>query len=157
MDSALIKTGHGYEGCTAFDGYDVIAEPLGNFGREDRDSRVFNKQSNGNGGTCYGSHTLKLAKDNLALYLLVQHGSGREVWRVPKLYDGGALLEHILSMDPRAQYALLYTIYKTASYARYQAQSETRALWAQAFVDKRLKKRRATKNRAARVEIEPAA
>lgn len=171
MERALIKTGHGYEvsdrgRCEAFDGYQVIAAPLHQpgegwqaaFGPDARESRVF-RPVNERNGVDYGSHAIKLAKEPGAytrdLYLLVQHGGGREVWRVPSFYDGGDLEAHILAMPERVQYALLYTLYQLASNSRREAQKETSANWAQAYVDGRIRKKRATVNRAARVEIVP--
>jgi hypothetical protein len=160
MENALIAKGHGYESgsygrCTAFDGYTVLAEPLPGYDAAGRDSRVFGRKENGYGGTCYGAYTIKLAKRDSGrdLYLLVQHGGGREVWRVPAFYDRGALESHILAMPERVQFALLMTLYEAGRNAHAQAASETRQTWAQAFVDGRIKKHRATKSRGARIEI----
>lgn len=162
--SVFIQSGHGYETgsygrCTAFDGFEIIAEPLPGLDAAGRESRVFNRQPNGNGGTCYAAYTIKLAKreNGSGLYILMQHGGGREVWLVPTFYDGGALAAHILEMPERLQFALLFSIYRTASEARRQAQEETRQTWAQAYVDGRIKKHRANKHRGARVEIIPLA
>lgn len=164
MENALIKTGHGYEQgsmgrCTAFDGYTVLAAPLDGYDAAARDSRVFNRNENGTGGTCYGAYTIKLAKEERGrdLYLLVQHGGGRVVWRVPAFFDGGAMLTALLAMPEREQFGLLMTLYKIARNAREQAIIETRREWAQAYVDKRIKKHRATKYRGPRVEILPPA
>lgn len=161
MQNVLIATGHGYENhstqgrCTAFDGFEVLCNPLGGYDKEDRESRVFGKQANGNGGTTYDAFSIKLAKQEYdrELYILMQHGAGREVWKIPQFYDGGALADHILAMPERVQYALLFSMWKMASEARTQAHNETRAKWAQAYVDGRIKKHRATKTRGARVEI----
>lgn len=170
MDTALVKTGHGYETgsygrCEAFDGYEVIAAPLHQegegwkaaFGDKARESRHFPRRD-GSPGCDYSSHAIKLARGDEFdhnLYLLVQHGSGREVWRVPPFFDGGDLEAHILAMPERLQYALLYTLYALARNARREAQAQTRQEWAQAFADGRIKKKRATSTRAARVEIIP--
>ena len=160
MENIFIGKGHGYESgsqgrCTAFDGFEIIANPLGGDNAADRESRVFNRKENGNGGTTYASHTVRLAKRGFdrGLFLLIQHGGGREVLALPSFYDGGDLQEHILALPERLQFALLMTLYKTASAAKRQGESETRQTWAQAFADGRIKKRRATKTRAARVEI----
>lgn len=169
----FIRSGHGYEQsdrgrCDAFDGFDIIAAPLHQsgegwqaaFGKEARESRIF-RRDNGRGGTDYGSHAIKLAKLSGALghevfrdlYILMHHGGGREVWRMPRFWDGGDLEAAILAMPERVQYALLYSIWRIASEARTQAQAETRQQWAQAIGDGRIKKHRATKTRGARVEI----
>lgn len=174
MYAAFIKSGHGYEvsdrgRCTCFDGFDVIAAPLHQegegwqaaFGNEARESRVF-RRDNGRGGTSgtdYGSHAIKLARlsgtSSGDLYILMHNGSGREVLAVPRFWDGGDLEAHILALPERLQYALLYTIWNTANNARYEAQQATSQKWALAYSEKRIRQRRATKNRAARVEIIP--
>ena len=158
----FVAKGHGYENggefhepCTAFDGYEIIANPLGGYDAAARDSRVFGRKENGNGGCCYGAYSIKLGKREFCrdLYILMQHGAGREVLRVPSFYDAGELRKHILELPERLQFALLKTIYAVASAAREQGSAETRQRWAQAFADGRIKKRRATKTRGARVEI----
>ena len=169
MERAWIKTGHGYKvsdrgRCEAFDGYQVIAAPLHQegdewesaFGPKARESRIYRRKS-GN-GTDYSSHAIKLARGgefDSNLYLLVHHGGGREVWRVPTFFDGGDLEAHILAMPERLQYALLYTIYKAMLRAREEAARETSQRWAQAYAEKRIRQKRATKTRGARVEIIP--
>lgn len=159
MQNVLIRTGHGYETgsrgrCEAFDGFEVIASPLHQegegwqaaFGSEAREARIY-RRSNGRGGTSgtdYGSHAIKLAKmpHDSALYILMHHGGGREVWRMPEFYDGGDLAAHIGSLPERLQYSLLYTLYMMASEAWRQAQHETRAEWTQAIADKRIRRRK---------------
>jgi hypothetical protein len=164
QDAVFIRSGHGYESgsygrCDAFDGYTILADPLPGYDARGRDSRVFRRQSNGYGGVCYGAYTVKLAvKDGdylKDLYLLVQHGAGREVWRMPNFSDGGALQAALVALPERELFALLLTIYKTASYARRQAEQETAQRWGEAFAEGRLKKRRAARGRPARIEIEP--
>lgn len=155
MQNVFIRTGHGYEEsdrgrCDAFDGFEIIAAPLGEFDNEARESRVYRRAS-GN-GTDYGSHAIKLARmsgTSSGLYILMHHGGGREVWRIPDFYDGGDLAAHIVAMPERLQYALLYSLYKMGNEARYQAQSETRAEWATAIAEKRIRRKRG------RVEIVP--
>ncbi len=163
----FIGKGHGYETgsrgrCVAFDDFTIIAAPLHQdgegwkaaFGDEARASRVFGRQPNGNGGTDYGSHAIALARregeSKGALYLLMHHGGGREVLRIPPFYDGGALDAMILGMEERLQYALLYTLYKTACFARDAAVAETTEEWRSAVEEKRTRKRRGR-----RVEVVP--
>lgn len=142
MERAFIRKGNGYQSCTAFDGLTVIASPLGGFDNASRESRVFRRASGG--ATCYGSHAIALATDDFGrgLYILMHNGSGREVLRVPDFFDGGDLVEHIKAMPERLQYALLYSIWNTASNARHEAQSQTAQEWAQAYQDGRIRKRR---------------
>ncbi|TIX28858.1 hypothetical protein [Mesorhizobium sp.] len=170
-DRAFIRFGHGYETgsrgrCEAFDGFDIIAAPLHQegdgwqaaFGNKARESRSFPRKD-GRPGVTYSSHAIKLAKFtgesgwSAGLYILMHHGGGREVLAVPSFYDGGDLEAAILAMPERLQYALLYTIWNTASNARHQAQAETARIWETAFKEKRIRQRRATSQRAARVEI----
>lgn len=161
MDTAFIRFGHGCEHgdrgrCEAFDGFEIIAAPLGEFDQASRDSRVFHRPS-GNAVT-YASHAIKLARlagTSSGLYILMHHGGGREVLSLPDFYDGGDLEQALHGMPERLQYALLYMIWKTARNAREEAQSETARRWAQAYADKRIRQRRATKSRGARVEIIP--
>lgn len=97
MNPAFIAKGHGYESgtygrCTAFDGYQIIAHPLPGDDDKGRESRVFGRQDNGNGGTTYGAYQIRLARrgdSGRDLYLLVSHGAGREVWLLPSFYDRG--------------------------------------------------------------------
>ena len=154
--TAFIRFGHGYETgslgrCEAFDGFTILASPLGGFDNAARESRHFPKRD-GKSGVTYSSHAIKLAKvaHSHDLYILMQHGGGREVLRVPTFYDGGDLEAAILALPERVQYALLYKIWQTAANARREAQRQTAHTYAQAFVDKRLKKKR----RAGRVSVE---
>jgi hypothetical protein len=164
MSAAFVKFGHGYEEgsrgrCDAFDGFTILAAPLHQegegwksaFGDKARESRVFYHKD---GATCYGSHAIKLAENRFKdLYILMHHGAGREVLSVPRFYDGGDLRAAILAMPERLQYALLYTIWQTASNARTEAQAETRATWAKAVHEKRIRKRK--RGGTVRIEIIP--
>lgn len=156
MESAFIRKGHGYtvtatlnahlEPCTAFDGFEVIASPMGGFDRADREGRC------GGPFKCdYQSHAIQLAKDSFGrgLYILMQNGSGREVLRVPEFYDRGELEAAILAMPAPVQYGLLYMIWNTASNARREAESNTAHKWAMAHAEGRIRKRR----RAGRVTL----
>jgi hypothetical protein len=161
MQNVLIRTGHGYEEstrgrCEAFDDFEIVAAPLGEFDNAARESRHWPK-SDGLPGVTYDSYALKLGRmrSDRALYILIHHGAGREVWRVPEFYDGGDLQAHILAMPERLQYALLLTMWNLAREARDQGARETSAKWAQAYADKRIRRRRATKTRGARIEIVP--
>lgn len=170
MQNVFIRKGHGYENhstegrCTAFDGFEIVAAPLHQegegwkaaFGDEARAKRSWPRRD-GRPGVTTASHAIKLGREKHdgALYILMHHGGGREVWRVPEFYDNGALAEHIIALPERLQYALLYTLYQMASDARTQAQAETRHEWAQAIATNRIRKKRATKTRGARIEIIP--
>ena len=167
----FIRSGHGYENCpdrgrcTAFDGYEIIGNPLGGYDAQARESRVFNRQPNGNGGnggTCYGAYSIQIGRDKGAgnrgsLYILMSHGAGREVWRIPDFYDGGDLKAHILAMPERLQYALLMTLFKMGGDAMAQGADTTRRELYQAFADGRLKKRKQWGSNTYRVSVEATA
>ncbi len=162
----FLATGHGYETgsqgrCNAFDDYTVIAAPCPR--REERMGGAFRCD--------YGSHSIKLARRTSdmtdrrtgapitasdGLYILMQHGGGREVLRIPAFYDnGGEMLAAWLAMPERALYATLYTIYEAASNARDVARDAERSTWTQAHVDKRIRQRTYRSRGTAKVWIEP--
>lgn len=150
MQTIFVRTGHGYETgsrgrCTAFDGFDVIANPMGGTDGASREARC--------GGVfkCdYQSHSIRLAvmsgtnpeARHADLYILMQHGGGREVLRIPTFYDHGAFREALLAMPEPVQYATLYTIYEVASQGAAQRAGETRREWAEAFLDGRIRRKR---------------
>lgn len=164
MDKAFIRFGHGYTEnlspgrgpCTAFDGFKVIAAPLGEWSDADRESRVW-KKPEALWGVTYGSHAIKLAEldDGYAstrgLYILGWHGGGREVLAMATGPDWQAVRDALLALPERTLYAALYSIWQTASNARREAQSETAGKWAQACADKRIRKVRG-RNRVEIVE-----
>ena len=176
MDRAFVAKGHGYtnpspgsgyEPCTAFDPYHVIATPLPGNSAAERDARVFGRVDGKVGtGVCYGAYVIALAvhqhnwqgdiDKTLArdpdLYILMQNGSGREVLQVPSFYDRGELSHAILAMPERQQYALLYTLWSLASRARDEAKRETAQSWADAYLDGRIRKK--TKRGRASLNIE---
>lgn len=163
---ALIATGHGYEfgecgRCTAFDGFEVLANPLGGNDAVSRESRHF-PQPDGSDGTTYASFSIKLAcrpevhgRRSGDLFILFQSGSGRQVWCLPEFSDHGAMQKALLAMPERELYGLLYAMVSMADAARRQGISETENKWESAYLEGRIKKRRATRTRAARLEIEP--
>lgn len=156
-DGGFTAKGHGYDNpssygmtpCTAFDGWSVIARPLGGNSNADRDSRVF-KRGDGPGVT-YASHVLALAETDKgeSLAILMENGSGREVLALGRGPDMAAMRTAFLAMDPRTLYAVLYSIWRTATTTRSEAASETRTQWAQAYIDERIRKKR----RAGRISV----
>lgn len=150
MDTIFVGKGHGYETgsrgrCTAFDGFKIIAAPMGGTdaaGRASRCGGVFRCD--------YQSHSIRLAMRAEArlgdrpgdLYILMQHGGGREVLRIPTFYDHGAFREALLAMPEPVQYATLYTMYEIASQAGAQRAGETRREWGEAFLDGRIRRKR---------------
>lgn len=167
QNAVFIRKGHGYEvtdtlnthleRCTAFDGFHVIAHPLA-----DRESRILGRDADGKqgSGTDYRSHDIRLAveangtayKGNRAYFLLMSHGSGREVLRLPTVFDRGVGWDALLAMPEAALYSVLMLIYKTAQDARDAAASETRREWATAYDEKRIRIRRRDGRRWAEIE-----
>jgi hypothetical protein len=154
MDQAFIRKGDGYERgsrtgedgrCTAFDGFTVIAAPLAGQDAAGRESRVFRGERPGS-GCDYSSHEIKLATDGFerGLYILMQHGGGREVLRLPDFYGAGLVDNRaaLLAMPERQLYAMLYMIWQAAGNARQQATDRTAVKWRDAFLDGRIRKSR---------------
>lgn len=158
-DGGFTAKGHGYTDprylspgmavCTAFDGWNVIARPLGGNSNADRDNRVF-KRGDGPGVT-YASHVIALAETDKgeSLAILMENGGGREVLALGRGPDMAAMRAAFLAMDPRTLYAVLYSIWRTATTTRSEAASETRTQWAQAYIDGRIRKKR----RAGRISV----
>lgn len=150
MAKGFVAYGHGYETgnlgrCTAFDGFTILAAPLGAFDEKSRDSRVW-RAAGASYGVTYSSHAIKLAVRDTArargLYILMQHGGGREVLELATGPDWEGMRDALLAMDERSLYAFLYSIWQTAANARREAQQETVNKWANAYQDGRIRKRR---------------
>lgn len=163
LDTALVTTGHGYQTgshgrCTAFDGFTIIANPLGEFSDRDRERRIF--LANDGPGVTYGSHALYLMtreeREPRAFYIGIHNGSGRQVWRIPACFEYLAeTIEELTRLRERALYSLLYGIVKALNSTRRAAESDTAHEWRVAAVDKRVKVRRQTSKGRAQVWIEP--
>lgn len=168
LQSALVATGHGYEQsdrgrCTAFDGLEIIANPLGGFDNASRESRIFRPEGGKPGsGVCYGSHALYLMRSagddrrERGLYIGVHHGGGRQVWRVPACYHYFAeTLEALAAMPERALYSLLHGIVSALDDTRRDAETATASTWRRATLDKRVRVSRQPAKGRAFVWIEP--
>lgn len=121
--------------------YTVLAEPL-----PDPEDRVFGRQENGNGGTCYRAYSLRLAKRGDfggSFFLLVTHGAGSLVIRLPGTRATTIAVNAILTLPEPEQFAALWMLYDLAYEADRQARAETRTEYANAFVEGRLRKSRA--------------
>lgn len=163
-DGGFTAKGHGYTDprylspgrtvCTAFDGWDVIATPLGGNSTADRERRVY-KRGDGPGVT-YASHVIALAETDKgqALAILMENGSGREVLALGRGPDMDAMRAAFLAMDESTLYAVLYSIWRTASTTRDAAAAKTQTLWAQAHIDGRIRKRRSAGRIRVHVETE---
>lgn len=143
----LIRTGHGYESggygrCTAFDGITILSQPLGGFSTADRERRVF---GSGHIKTTYGSHTVALGESETCpgtFYILLHNGSGREVWQLPYQSQAKTIAALIQTMPEAEQYLLLYWMWSLARGSRDQAINDTGQKWAQAIVEKRIKRQK---------------
>jgi len=172
METVILRRGHGYdnptmgdrEPCKAFDGFEVIANPLGEFSAADRERRVLGRVDDKLGTGCdYGSHAIKLAvreggrtyKGSRELFILMQHGGGRVVYVVKQMYDGGATERALLALPDAALYGVLYTMVEMVETADRAAREETRADWKQAHADKRIRQRSYPKRGRMAVWIEP--
>lgn len=150
-------TGRGYLAPSIFEAMVVIAEPCAT-----RESRVFGRQANGNGGTTYASHSVRLAvleginerAFSRNLFILVSHGGGHERLAFRMVYDNGEALAALLALPEPVLYGVLYGVWIAASDCSRAAASETAAKYAQAFVEGRLRKSRVKQGRRT-VTIDP--
>lgn len=165
--TALYRSGHGYERseagpCTAFDGLEVLANPLGGFSAADRERRSFDKPD-GSPGVTYGSHALYLLRSaegsspaRRDYFVAVHNGSGRQVWRLPACYHYLAeTVDALLAMPERALYSLLWGIVEALDNTRRAAREETQREWIKAAVGKRVKVSRQPSKGRAFAWIEP--
>ena len=166
--TAFVGTGHGYEKseqgpCTAFEPFEILANPLGGFDDASRESRVFDRK--GSPGVTYGSHALYLMRrkrdesdrDARNLYVAVHNGSGRTIWRLPACFNYlGETLEALQAMPERALYSLLWGITEALADTKRHAHEETRHEWARATIAKRVRTRRKPSVGKAWAWIEPA-
>lgn len=168
LQSPLVATGHGYEQsergrCTAFDGLEIIANPLGGFDNASRESRIFRPEGGKPGsGVCYGSHALYLMrkadadKRDRGLYVGVHHGGGRQVWALPACYYYlNETADALAAMPERALYSLLHGIADTLDNAKRATERDTADTWRRATVDKRVRVSRQPAKGRAFVWIEP--
>ncbi len=166
LTGALVATGHGYEKsergrCEAFDPYEIIANPLGEWSEADRERRTFAGKSGP--GVTYGSHALYLMRRKDAppgerdLFIAVHNGSGRQIWRIPACFNYAAeTADALCSMPERALYSLLYGIVDALDTTKRAAEEATSAEWRRATLEKRVKVSRQPAKSRAFVWIEPA-
>jgi len=152
MTRGFINAGHGYKTPSVWhpvpdtfhDRYKVLLHPC-----PTRESRVFDK-------TDFSSHDIRLATEmcgehESGLYILVNHGGGSETWCID--FQAKRLRALFMNLPEQDAYLLLFNWLDSLSTARREAATETGTMYAQAFVDKRLKKVR--RNNRVRVEILP--
>lgn len=170
VNSAFVASGHGYEisergRCEAFDGFEILANPLGGFDNASRASRSFPGKSGP--GVTYDSHAVYLmrrkgdAGDKWAsgrdYFVAVHHGGGRYIWRLPACHNYQAeTLDALLAMPERALYSLLWGIIEALDDTKRAAEQDTAQAWRRATLGKRVKVSRQPAKGRAFVWIEPA-
>jgi len=165
--TALFRTGHGYEQsadgpCNAFDGLEIIANPLGGFSAADRERRGFDR-ADGSPGVTYGSHALYLLRgggddtpNRREYFVAVHNGAGRQVWRLPACFGYLAeTVDALAAMPERALYSLLWGIVEALDNTRRAERDDVRRDWIRAAVQKRVKVSRQPSKGRAFAWIEP--
>jgi hypothetical protein len=175
-----IRYGHGYENptlpgfkpCTAFDGYETIAQPLGgtdNAGRARRSG--FPTGWSSSVKVTYDSHAVRLGRraddvdgrnvgrcdgqprHRASLAVMMEHGGGRQLTPLRICQHAEDVEAGLIAMGEPALYFLLYAISETADDARRQGIEEERYRWLLAAHEGRIRKRRAKGGRPACFDI----
>ncbi len=136
----------------SFDGYEVLAHPL-----PDRDDRVFHRgeAEASRISITYASHDVQIAKptgigSKGRLAILMHNGSGRHVL---EFYESALpIVAALLSLPEREQYALAYALFEQADECARGARAAEAKRWADAFVDRRIRKRRSGGRRYVHIE-----
>ena len=162
MEAVIIKRARGGEAeRDLFNGYEVIANPLGGTGAADRERRVLGRVDGKPGTGCdYGSHSIRLAvregdkpyKGGRTLFILMQHGGGKVIYRMKQMYDGGETERALLALPEAALYGILYTICSMVDDADSLAKRETAHAWGMAYSEKRIRIRRFMGRRTVEIE-----
>lgn len=90
------------------------------------------------GGLDAHSHHFRVVRHFCSLYLMVQHGGGRERFRMPCALR----LLTLDSLDSNARYWLLHTIFSAYRDGSTTGRDSEAALWRQAAAEKRIKTRK---------------
>jgi hypothetical protein len=144
--------GSGYKPCTVFQGYDVLANPLGGFSEADRARRSF-PAGWGNVRVTYDSHAVKLGRTQPSrfdagdrssgtLAVMMQHGGGRRVSLLRICQMREEIEAALLAMPEAALYFLLYAIAETVEDANRQGYAQAADEWRTAVEEKRIRRRR---------------
>lgn len=133
-----------------FTGYRELVRPLPN--EEDRvfDAGKYNK-------VCYRAYRLALAEDEVTkrLVILVSHGGGCEIHNIESQWISREPLLTLAKNDERGFYAILFSMYKGAVEEGRRTERDMAIRYQKAFVDNRLKKRKARGSGSYKVWIEP--
>jgi hypothetical protein len=95
-------------------------------------------------------HHFRLVKNGCLFFLLVQHCGGIERIQLASWNDH--LSATLLTMDTNTRYWLIHSIYRTANKVERETINNHTSRWANAFVDKRIKKQK--RNGTVRVWID---
>lgn len=175
-----LKYGHGYDNptlgdrkpCTAFNGFDVIAEPLGGTDNAGRARRAgFPTGWNTSVKVTYDSHAVKLGRASsdanernagrcdgqprhrATLAVMMEHGGGRQLTPLRICQHAEDVEAGLIAMGEAPLYFLLYAISETADQARRDGIAAERERWRKAGAEGRIKKRRAKGGRAGFVDV----
>ena len=100
------------------------------------------------GGLDAHCHHYRLVRWNAGIHLVVQHGGGRESFRLSTV---PAWLKMLESLDTHARYWLFHSLYYAYRDGRTEATDETSQYYKRAFIEGRLKKRK--RNHMIRCEV----
>jgi hypothetical protein len=117
----------------------------------ERDTLIYDEPGRCGGLDCH-CHHYRLVRNYGTVFLLVQHGGGKESLR---LSTTKSLLELLAQSDSNGRYWIFHTVYHAASDAERAAKESTSARWRQAAAEKRIKTRKARGGSSVKVWIEP--
>lgn len=104
------------------------------------------------GGVDAHSHHYRIVKQFSSMYLMVQHGGGRERIR---LHHTKHLMELLASLDTTQRYWLLHTIVYAYSDGKDEGAQKQRAYWQSAALEKRIKTRKMPNSDRVKLWVEP--
>lgn len=116
------------------------------------DVQVFDEPGRIIGRVDYRSHYLRVVKAGGQHWLLVRHGAGVE--RHGLGVQSGILVQALERLPPDERYIVLYAFFDLPSKARRQGDASASDRYTRAFVEGRLKKRKARHQDTAKVWIE---
>jgi len=105
------------------------------------------------GGLDAHSHHFRLVKRHGYPVLLVQHGGGAE--RIDLGCSARLIVDDLLTLESRARYWMLHTIYSIHDDARREASKREAGHWQRAAAEKRIRTRKMRRQDAVKVWIEP--
>lgn len=98
------------------------------------------------------SHHYRLVANHGSFYLTVQHGGGKEQFR---LSQGNTFIDLLLHVDSNTRYRALHTLYYAYHEGRDRAREATNAFWQTAAVEKRIRTRKQRGTGNIKVWVQP--